>query len=200
MISNKTVFSNDSLLNILTDSYNVESGTVTNRGTFLEFGPNSSATFTIDTNNLSASKLKIVPSVSSSDVITSRYNNNLHIKIKITYEDESVQYNTIMPYSNEEERGQYSFDMVELEARPVYNILVTVSYKAYLGALQLNKLQIFKDVTDSLESFNSYLSDYVSDAFSSGTIPLVIPLVDELPDINQVPDGYICRLSTMEAQ
>ena len=54
---------------------------------------------------------------------------------------------------------------------------------------ELEKAAYMDKLVDSLtsnEDFNDYLDG-----------KLVIPLVDELPDIDDVPDGYICRLSTM---
>ena len=49
------------------------------------------------------------------------------------------------------------------------------------------------DVTP--ETVGENLSEFYN---NGGQTTLVIPLVDELPDVNSVPDGYICRLSSID--
>ena len=64
--------------------------------------------------------------------------------------------------------------------------------------LQRNYVEVNSD------NFSEYASDYMDmkfDDYADNYMEnpehiLVIPLVQELPDINSVPDGYICRLAT----
>lgn len=53
----------------------------------------------------------------------------------------------------------------------------------------LGNLDYVDTMVDALID-NDKFNDYIDNR-------LIIPLVDELPDVDDVPDGYICRLSTM---
>lgn len=67
-----------------------------------------------------------------------------------------------------------------------------------------------EDTSVSVSDFNVYAAVTVAEVTpeevgeklteyydNGGQTTLVIPLVDELPNINSVPDGYICRLSSI---
>lgn len=70
------------------------------------------------------------------------------------------------------------------------------AYNNESSDVTITALEVFvaikADVTP--ETVGENLSEYYN---NGGQTTLVIPLVDELPDVNSVPDGYICRLSTM---
>lgn len=52
---------------------------------------------------------------------------------------------------------------------------------------------------NSEEYLNNLFNSYAN-GLGDGKYPLVIPLVYELPDIDDVPDGFICRLYSIDAQ
>lgn len=67
-----------------------------------------------------------------------------------------------------------------------------------------------EDISVSVSDFEVYMAANVAEVTpeevgeklteyynNGGQTTLVIPLVDELPDISSVPDGYICRLSSI---
>lgn len=63
--------------------------------------------------------------------------------------------------------------------------------------LQRNYVEVNSD------NFDEYANDYMNNNFDNYAddymehlTTLIIPLVQTLPDINDVPDGYICRLAT----
>ena len=62
--------------------------------------------------------------------------------------------------------------------------------------MNISDFKVFVSETTNMspESIGNGLSEYYN---NGGQTTLVIPLVNELPDINSVPDGYICRLSTI---
>ena len=63
-------------------------------------------------------------------------------------------------------------------------------------SVNISDFKVFVSETTNMspESIGNGLSEYYN---NGGQTTLVIPLVNELPDINSVPDGYICRLSTI---
>jgi hypothetical protein len=75
---------------------------------------------------------------------------------------------------------------IELNVTNNEDISVSVSdFEVYMAA---NVAEVTPD--DVGEKLTEYYNN-------GGQTTLVIPLVDELPDIRSVPDGYICRLSSI---
>ena len=81
----------------------------------------------------------------------------------------------------------------------VLNVLPTISSRCQLVSLINNE-----DIQVAVSDFRAFYAQPIDenalvDALNDigGTYDLVIPLVTELPDPSDVPDGYICRLASL---
>lgn len=201
-MASKETYSKNSLIDIGTDSFVVDAGIVTRINNGLKLGVGSRCTFTKNYTNddISTDKLKVKYSLSANE-ISSRYNNKIAIQLKIqyyetTYDQGETQYTDgkwqtieVIPYTKNENKGNYKFDAIETEGRYIKTLKCVIRNNNKTTA-RLNKLGIYNSIYNPKE---------VVDAINEYTdgINLVIPLVQTLPDITEVPDGYICRLASI---
>ena len=127
MASTET-YSNTSLLDISSDEYIVNSGTVVRSGNKLTFYANSRCTFSKGYGNtgLNTTKLKVKYNINASN-LTTRYNNTLSIQLKIQYLNREYENNEyvysdgkwqtidIIPYTSSEAKGNYKEDIIDTE-------------------------------------------------------------------------------------
>lgn len=110
---------------------------------------------------------------------------------KYVFEDDYTDDNVIIQLGNNQYLRNVKVELINKEDVPV-KILETG-----LNTSRVVDEETFKDFAEQLLEYPEYVAA-LADALSAYPTELVIPLVDELPDISEVPDGYICRLSTME--
>lgn len=112
-----------------------------------------------------------------------------HFYPKYVFEDDYRDDNVIIQLGNNQYLKNVKVELINKEEVPV-KILETG-----LNVSRVVDEETFDDFSmEELE--NVEYMENLAEALG-GYMDLVIPLVDELPDINDVPDGYICRLSTM---
>lgn len=203
--ASKTTYAKNSLINIGSDSFVVDAGTVTRTNNGLNLGINSRCTFTktYTDDELSADKLKVDYSLVA-NAVSSRYNNKIAIQLKIQYyeteyDNGEMQYTDgkwqtieVIPYNDEENKGNYRFDEIDTEGMYVKTIKCIIRNNSSEITARLNSLGVYNSIYNPNGVVNA-LNEYNN----GNGIPLVIPLVDVLPDINDVPDGYICRLRSI---
>lgn len=108
---------------------------------------------------------------------------------KYIFEDDYRDDNIIIQLGNNQRLQKVDVDIINKENVPV-KIL-----KTGLNVSRVVDEDTFEEFSkETLES-----QEYIDNLTSAldGKMDLVIPLVDILPDPSEVPDGYICRLSTM---
>jgi hypothetical protein len=110
---------------------------------------------------------------------------------KYVFEDDYTDDNVIIQLGNNQYLRNVKVELINKEDVPV-KILETG-----LNTSRVVDEETFKDFAEQLLEYPEYVAA-LAEALSAYPTELVIPLVDELPDIDEVPDGYICRLSTME--
>lgn len=204
-MASKDTYAKNSLIDIGSDSFVVDAGTVTRTNNGLNLGANSRCTFTKNytKDDMSADKLKVDYSLLANEV-SSRYNNKIAIQLKIqyyetTYDQGETQYTDgkwqtieVIPYTEDENKGNYKFDAIETEGRYIKTLKCVIRNNNSNNTARLNKLGVYNSIYNPngvVGAINEY---------TGGTgFNLVIPLVQTLPPIESVPDGYICRLASI---
>lgn len=173
-------YSSTSLINIGSDPFTVNTGTVTRNGSILEFVYNSRCTFdkTFGAKGLNTRKLKVEYNVDT-DGLSTRYNNNIYIQLKVqfyereynngqyTYSDGVYQTIDIMPYSSDEEKGNYKNDIIDLDAQFIKSMKIIIRFNGTSGTIDLTKLNIYYTVDINEDSFNDYADNWADNNFSN---------------------------------
>lgn len=144
---------------------------------------------------------KIVCGLSCDDTtISSQDHASVGIEFTILYKDNDTNnyknlVDSYFPKYFHETNDEY--DSAIIGAPGKVKMLVISAFNNEDEPVDIDLLQVYvalkADVTP--ESVGENLSEYYN---NGGQTTLVIPLVQELPDINSVPDGYICRLATID--
>lgn len=108
---------------------------------------------------------------------------------KYVFEDDYRDDNVIIQLGNNQRLQKVDVELINKENVPV-KIL-----KTGLNVSRVVDEDTFKEFSNETLESPEYI-DNLANALD-GKMDLVIPLVDKLPDPSEVPDGYICRLSTM---
>ena len=108
---------------------------------------------------------------------------------KYVFEDDYRDDNIIIQLGNNQRLQKVDIDLINKENVPV-KIL-----KTGLNVSRVVDEDTFKEFSNETLESQEYIDNLASAL--DGKMDLVIPLVDKLPDPSEVPDGYICRLSTM---
>lgn len=108
---------------------------------------------------------------------------------KYIFEDDYRDDNIIIQLGNNQRLQKIDVDLINKENVPV-KIL-----KTGLNVSKVIDEDTFKEFSNETLESPEYIDNLASAL--DGKMDLVIPLVDTLPDPSEVPDGYICRLSTM---
>lgn len=219
-MSDSVAYKNKSIININSDNFVVNTGTVTRQNKTLVLNANSRCTFTYNYSSdkpLSSTHLKCVYDINNNNSNRStRYSNNFQINLKIhyyeskydetqgkeVYSNGKIETIQVMPYSNNENTGAYKFEEINLDTNYIKKIEVIIAYynSADLNSrMTINILNLFPTVVGSEQSINediddNYINDLIEQYMDEHPTQLIIPLVSVLPDISTVPDGYICRL------
>ena len=216
MASTET-YSNTSLINIATDNYTVNTGTVTRSGGKLTFDAGSRCTFSksYGSKGLNTTKLKVNYNVDASGLIT-RYNNNISIQLKIQYyereyqNDEYVYHDgkwetvEIIPYTSDEQKGNYKEDIIDTEGNYIKKMNIIIRFNGNSGSIDLTKLNIFNTVDIDEDELNSQVEDIVTNNediqdYINGLIDTKISegcfirLLQTQADLSTVQDGELCR-------
>lgn len=175
MASTET-YSNTSLINIASDSYTVNAGTVTRSGGKLTFSANSRCTFSkgYGATGLNTTKLKVNYNVDASGLVT-RYNNNISIQLQIQYLEREYENNEyvyhdgqwqtieLIPYTSDEEKGNYKEDIIDTEGSYIKQMKVVIKFNGTSGTIDLTKLNIFNTVDIDPEELKEEITDEVLD-------------------------------------
>ena len=209
------VYSNKSIIDIGSDIYIVDKGTVSRLDGVLVLGAESRCTFnkSFGDKGIEASKLKVQCSIDKTGVV-SRYNNNIAVKLRIqyyereyknndyVYKDSKWQTIELIPYDINEEKGNYKEDIIDTEEKYIKQMKIIVRNNGTSDGVKLTKLNIFNTVTidkDAIKTdpdIRDIIDDIISDYIS--TSDLVIPLINDISEMNNKPDGAIARCSWIE--
>ena len=108
---------------------------------------------------------------------------------KYVFEDDYRDDNVIIQLGNNQRLKKVDIDLINKEDVPV-KIL-----KTGLNVSRVVDEDTFEEFSNETLESQEYIDNLASALGEK--MDLVIPLVDNLPDPSEVPDGYICRLSTM---
>lgn len=172
-------YSTTSLINIASDPFTVNTGTVTRSGGTMTFTYNSRCTFskTFGSKGLNTRKLKVEYNVDT-DGLSTRYNNNIYVQLKVqfyereynngeyTYSNGVYQTIDIMPYSSDEEKGNYKNDIIDLDGQFIKSMQIIIRFNGTSGTIDLTKLNIYYTVDIDEDSFNDYADRWADDNFS----------------------------------
>lgn len=209
------VYSNKSIIDIGLDIYTVDKGTVSRLDGILVLGAESRCTFnkSFGDKGIEASKLKVQCSIDKTGVV-SRYNNNIAVKLRIqyyereykdndyVYKDSKWQTIELIPYDINEEKGNYKEDIIDTEEKYIKQMKIIVRNNGTSDGVKLTKLNIFNTVTidkDAIKTdpdIRDIIDDIISDYIS--TSDLIIPLINDISEMNSKPDGAIARCSWIE--
>lgn len=212
MASTET-YSNTSLINIASDSYTVNTGTVTRSGGKLTFSAGSRCTFSkgYGATGLNTTKLKVAYNVDASN-LTTRYNNNISIQLQVQYlerEYENGQYVyhdgqwqtiEVIPYTSGEDKGNYKEDIIDTAGSYIKQMKIVIKFNGSSGTIDLTKLNIFNTVdvdpeqlTDEIlnnEEIYDYINDLIDSKISEGCF---IRLLASQAELSTVQEGELCR-------
>jgi hypothetical protein len=106
-----------------------------------------------------------------------------------TYKNRIVDNNSIFSIDNSKVTRIVATLYNNYDKAITFNNL-TLNY----GAISASTEDVLEDIAQNID-FQNQIAGFVSDALINNTMQLVIPLVDSLPDLDSVPDGYICRVN-----
>lgn len=206
-------FSSDSLLSNISN-WIISSGTGQISDTIIL---NSMSSCTLELNSplemQQVKYLKILADITCEDTSISTDNEHYlsvccNIRLKDTNNNISDTVELFYPkFSFEELRDENiisNYSIIATDDKIIESIQITI-YNNYTDlAVSITNTGLYyslspvdgnylNDYLNSEQYLDSLFSDYVS-GLESGKYQLVIPLVNELPDINSVPDGFICRV------
>ena len=201
------VFSSESLVAIDGDWY-TEFGEVT-YGDNIKIGSNGQCsvyTDDISSRSLECNYLKLIGHVTCEDqTLSTDFAHMVSIIVFVEYIDNgkviksSYQY---FPKYDFEENYIDDYLIIKIPNKIIKRVSVTVMNREAIE-IELTDIALYysRVINENYvkETARSEAVSSVQDAFNDGTMDLVIPLVQVLPDINTVPDGYICRLATLDA-
>lgn len=143
---------------------------------------------------------KIVCGLTSNDTtLTSAGFGSVCIEFIIAYNDSETGSlktitDTYFPKYKHENNDEDDSTIISAPGKIKFIVIKAYNNESVVVTIELLKVFIAVKADVTPETVGENLSEYYN---NGGQTTLVIPLVDELPDVNSVPDGYICRLSTM---
>lgn len=149
-------------------------------------------------------KCNIIRSDSDEQFTDYNYNNIIQVVGSGSYNNDSIYINESLMFKFDDEQNFSNETIFEVNRCIVNTLSVKVrnnsdeSISINMFVLDYNYNQVDEgNVNDyinewALDNFNNNVDGYMENPEHL----LVIPIVDELPDINDVPDGYICRLAS----
>lgn len=175
MASTET-YSNTSIINLASDNYTVNTGTVTRHGGTLTLAANSRCTFSKSFGNegLNTTKLKVAYNVDTSN-LTTRYNNNIGIQLKVhylnreyqngqyVYSDGNWQTIDMIPYSSQEDKGNYKNDIIDTDGSFIKEMKIIIRFSGTSGTIDLTKLVIYNTVDVDPDNIKDIIDEIITD-------------------------------------
>ena len=198
-------FSTTSLLGT-NPPWTITEGTGTAHGSTVELDANSKAAVYKNNINKKITYLKITCELDADDhTLSTQFSKNVAIIVKVTYIG-NTSNNTFVFYPNYIfEEDPETFTAVELSGDKVSSIDVQIinSENTHVDAygvnlfyiVEIDESNIGEAIQESYAEDPQYIDDVIDEYMNTHSTQLTIPLVNSLPSISSVPDGYICRLS-----
>lgn len=172
-----------------------------NKGEELVLGSSSACRLVVNLNKMKCSYFKLLARVTSNDKTLSTDNfNKVSIVYKIMYEvdgKESVVTNIFYPKYDFEIKDKADFTIISTPQTPINTIEVTI-YNNEDVEVSIVETGLFISKLVDANDIGDIAVDAVQDAMYNNMFDLVIPLIDQLPSINDVPDGVIYRCAWIE--
>lgn len=197
---NSINFSRDSLLSN-TSGWEVIRGEVTiNEQLVMEAG--SACRLVVNGNNMKCNYFKLLGHLTSKDNSLSTDNfNKVSMVYRIKYidneENEKVITDIFYPKYDFEINNKGDYTIISVPQTPITSIEITI-YNSEDVEVSFVETGLFISKLVDAEDVGNIAIDAVQDALYNNLMDLVIPLIDSLPDINDVPDGAIFRCSWIE--
>lgn len=205
--NNKSINWQGANINILNQS---KSGGGSVSGGVLTLPAHSSCEFSltgpVTSKDIQYMKLKcnIIRSDSDEQFTDYNYNNIIQVIGSGKYNDDNIYINESLMFKFDDEQNFSNETIFEVNRCIINTLSVKVrnnsdeSISIDKFVLDYNYNQVDEgNVNDYINEWaDSNFDNKVNDYMTSPNNTLVIPLVQVLPDINSVPDGYICRLAS----
>lgn len=197
---NSINFSRDSLLSN-TSGWEVIRGEVTINEQ-LVMGAGSACRLVVNGNNMKCNYFKLLGHLTSKDNSLSTDNfNKVSMVYRIRYidneENEKVITDIFYPKYDFEINNKGDYTIISVPQTPITSIEITI-YNSEDVEVSFVETGLFISKLVDAEDVGNIAIDAVQDALYNNLMDLVIPLIDSLPDINDVPDGAIFRCSWIE--
>ena len=197
---NSINFSRDSLLSN-TSGWEVIRGEVTINEQ-LVMGAGSACRLVVNGNNMKCNYFKLLGHLTSKDNSLSTDNfNKVSMVYRIRYidnqENEKVITDIFYPKYDFEINNKGDYTIISVPQTPITSIEITI-YNSEDVEVSFVETGLFISKLVDAEDVGNIAVDAVQDALCNNLMELVIPLIDKLPDINDVPDGAIFRCSWIE--
>ena len=196
-------YQKNSIINILSDAYTVNKGSVSVVGDSLVLANNSRCTFNYNYGEhqlKETSKLKIRYNLGvDNNEFSTRYDSSIEIVLRVTlykqeysngeyiYKEDGNQTISIIPYTSDEYKGNYKDEIIELKGNYIKSIDVIINFyneSNEISNIAINRLSIYQTVTIDENEIKNTVNEYLN----SGAVPLCIPFVNKRPDRH---DSYI---------
>lgn len=197
---NSINFSRDSLLSN-TSGWEVIRGEVTINKQ-LVMGAGSACRLIVNGNNMKCNYFKLLGHLTSKDNSLSTDNfNKVSMVYRIRYidneENEKVITDIFYPKYDFEINNKGDYTIISVPQTPITSIEITI-YNSEDVEVSFVETGLFISKLVDAEDVGNIAVDAVQDALYNNLMDLVIPLIDSLPDINDVADGAIFRCSWIE--
>lgn len=197
---NSINFSRDSLLSN-TSGWEVIRGEVTINEQ-LVMGAGSACRLVVNGNNMKCNYFKLLGHLTSEDTSLSTDNfNKVSMVYRIKYidneENEKVITDIFYPKYDFEINNKGDYTIISVPQTPITSIEITI-YNSEDVEVSFVETGLFISKLVDAEDVGNIAVEAVKDALYNNLMDLVIPLIDSLPDINDVPDGAIFRCSWIE--
>lgn len=205
--NNKSINWQGANINILNQS---KSGGGSVTGGVLTLPAHSSCEFSltgpVTSKDIQYMKLKcnIIRSDSDEQFTDYNYNNIIQVIGSGRYNNDNIYINESLMFKFDDEQNFSNETIFEVN-RCIINTLSVKVRNNSDESISIDKFVLDYNYNQVDEgNVNDYINEWALDNFNNNVDGymenpehlLVIPLVQELPDINDVPDGYICRLAS----
>lgn len=149
-------------------------------------------------------KCNIIRSDSDEQFTDYNYNNIIQVIGSGKYNNYNIYINESLMFKFEDEQN-FSNEIIFEVNRCIINTLSVKVRNNSDESISIDKFVLDYNYNQVDEgNVNDYINEWADSNFDNNVTGymenpehiLVIPLVTELPDINDVPDGYICRLAS----
>lgn len=200
-------FGSESLVSISSE-WNTEFGeiVISDSIKISSLGQCSMTTGDISNRGLECNYLKLVGHITCDDkTLSTDFAHMVSIIAIVEYLDGDIVKKSLyqfFPKYDFEENYKDDYLIIKIPNKIIQSISVTIMNREDVG-IEVTDIALYysRIINENYvkETARSEAVSSVQDAMNDGTMALVIPLVQVLPDISTVPDGYICRLATLEA-